>query len=736
MSNTVAISVIITCHSEGILLHKTLASVKRALGELPAGTKSEIILHADNPTDQMNDYIELHKSTSLLNVKVYKNSFGDLGASRNFAISKASGRYIATIDADDLMSKCWLRNALLFLESANYGEYVAHSAMTIEFGGSNSIVQKYGEINTQTDTLLSVWSGRWNSVIVAPADFMKSHPYQPNSPGYGYEDWHLSCSFIEHGLHNVTIPETVIFVRRKDTESEWARQKTSHSLLRAHPLLKLSRFRALPDNINATNNDDLKLLPDNPLSPSKIALLKNSLRPYLKSNPALLKAAKKTYRALRHLKQNPEHTHPDLPQWLLEEWRDLHTIEKLIYPDANIINSKIYHTITADHYRVGIAYKAIAQATRRDSYDYILLVPWLAEGGADLFAINYANYISSVLHLKVVVFATNPGGRESAWASRLNKAVDFVDFGTITSELSIDQQYRVFEQFLENTGAHCLHVLNSAFGYDFVRDHQVYLTATGKQIFATAYSQSIDPDGKVFGFSHTHVPQVYEQLKTITTDNQAVVDMWINEYGFDPKKMVVHHQPIDSRHLLSILRRDTLKKGQPFKILWASRLAQEKLPTLVDEIAEHLEKLGLNFQIDMYGTAGSDITPSDVAQTHHVSYKGGFNDINKLPLQDYDAFLYTSTYDGTPNTLIEIGLAGIPIISSAVGGVPALIGDYAGLVKDIHNPSKYADEFNRIYNNYAAAHKKAAMLRKKLADNHSEKNFTEEIQTLIQEQGR
>ena len=67
-----------------------------------------------------------------------------------------------------------------------------------------------------------------------------------------------------------------------------------------------------------------------------------------------------------------------------------------------------------------------------------------------------------------------------------------------------------------------LHILNSELAYDFVRDHETYIKATNKRVIATAYSQSTDETGRIFGFSHSHIPQVYQLLDLITTDNEAV----------------------------------------------------------------------------------------------------------------------------------------------------------------------------------------------------------------------
>ena len=146
---------------------------------------------------------------------------------------------------------------------------------------------------------------------------------------------------------------------------------------------------------------------------------------------------------------------------------------------------------------------------------------------------------------KVLVISTNEVAADySEWRSQLDKNVDFLQFGTITQFFSADQKYRLLEQLIENTSVTTLHILNSELAYDFVRDHEVYIKATGKHIVATAYSQSTDTTGRVFGFSHSHIPQVYHLLDLITTDNEAVRSMWINEYAYNPQKIVIHHQPL------------------------------------------------------------------------------------------------------------------------------------------------------------------------------------------------
>ena len=353
----------------------------------------------------------------------------------------------------------------------------------------------------------------------------------------------------------------------------------------------------------------------------------------------------------------------------------------------------------------------------------MLFVPWLKRGGADLFALNYANTAAS-LGKKVLVIATNEvDANYSEWRPRLNIDVDFVPFGTITRFFPIEQKYRLLEQLIENIHAPILHILNSELAYDFVRDHAVYIKATGKKVIATSYSQSTDETGRIFGFSHSHLPQVYHLLAEITTDNEAVKSMWVNEYAYDADAITVHHQPLDSSMYTPIAK----LAGQR-RILWASRLSPEKLPQLVAAIADLLPG---DVHIDMYGDASSEFPTHKLPSHPRVHYRGGFNGVPSLPVDNYDAFLYTSLFDGMPNTPIEIALCGLPLVAARVGGVADFVGTYGQIVDDITNPKAYAEALTVVLDNPKTAFANAQSLRKQALRDFSQKRFSLEVRRML-----
>lgn len=717
-TRTPTISVIITAHSEGILIHRTLASVRRAILSLPHTVPAEIILHVDNATPSTIHYLDSHHD-KLSDVTIYKNHFGDLGQSRNFAISKAKGKYVATIDADDIMSRNWLAQSIPLLEAASEPT-VAHSEYTVEFEGANSLIIKHGEIDYETDALLSVFANRWNSVIVTQRQLMLDNPYTPNSPGYGYEDWHFNCRTIHQRAHNILVPGTAIFVRRRHTNSEWARQIASRAVLRANPLFAFRNIRQLK------NPFELHSKKSSQKNSSRSLLSKQGIKHKISHYPVVYKAIKRGRQILKQAVTRNFRTTPIVPVWLTDEWLDLHTIDKQLFPDETMLKSlPIYDTITPSHIAAGDCYKQLIDQTNHDSYTYIIFAPWLAKGGADKYTIDYANAIANISQSAVLIVTTLD--HPSPWKEKVSKDVDVVDFGSITAGVDEGIKHRIMEHIVENSGATTLHIINSEYGYKFVRDHSEYITATNKKVVVSSFSQSIDPaTNRIYGYSHTHVPFIYEITSLIISDNQAVINMWEKEYGFDPNRMILLQQCIE---LNGTNPRHIYKTHSPISVLWASRISHEKMPEIVAEIASRLND---SFRIDMYGSLESGFESLVSGLPVNVVYKGSYDGFDSIDSSKYDIYLYTSLFDGVPNMILEAASAGLPIIASDVGGISEFLTSKTGVcIQNIYDPQKYVDAINFLAENERIRKELGAGAYKKIHTNYSRARYNESVKLIL-----
>lgn len=133
----------------------------------------------------------------------------------------------------------------------------------------------------------------------------------------------------------------------------------------------------------------------------------------------------------------------------------------------------------------------------------------------------------------------------------------------------------------------------------------------------------------------------------------------------------------------------------------------------------------------MYGDTSSEFPASKLPVHPRVHYLGGFNGVVSLPVEKYDVFLYTSLFDGMPNTPIEIALRGLPIVAARVGGLPDFIGKNGRLVEDVTSPEAYAKAISDTLADIKSSFDSAKTLRKKALHDFSEKSFISEVKKML-----
>lgn len=78
-----------------------------------------------------------------------------------------------------------------------------------------------------------------------------------------------------------------------------------------------------------------------------------------------------------------------------------------------------------------------------------------------------------------------------------------------------------------------------------------------------------------------------------------------------------------------------------------------------------------------------------------ITFHGSIADAGKL-LRAFDCYALTSHTEGTPIALLEALHAQVPVVATAVGGVPAVLGESAGLLVPPNDPPAVADAIAEV----------------------------------------
>lgn len=661
MSKNTEFSLVITAHSEGLLAHKTMLSVYAALKNMPAECNYEIIISIDNGDAVTKTYFERYKVKP--GHTVVEVDFKDLSASRNNAVNLAKGELVAFLDADDLVSSNWFKEALA-LSHANENAII-HPEYSVTFDEYNLIWKKRNSGNLTTDTLCLVDNNIWDSPLLTKKSVLIEHPYHPLGSGIGYEDKHFNCQTLAHDIPHLVATDTVLFVRRKSDGSLLTQSTGSRVTVAPTDLLSFGAVQNLDLTFMDTRAQETPSRKLPYLLAKKLLHKSTNLAMRAHSKAVQYPAYERRVHSLREKRQayiNGQMRTKFTPT-LLEEWKAIHKIENLIFPSKALLKSIPWYN--AESISAGVSYAKTIQ-TMRKKPDSLFFVPHLVKGGADKVFVNYLSHLEQV-QPEWIIAMLQTESTESVWADKVPNSVDFINFNRETHELDTATSLRVLATLVTQLGIKRIIIGNSQLAYDFCATYKTLLSALDVKIYCFAFGEEFDDEGRLWGLVHTGIPKIYPQIYRIITDNNNIVNKLQREYGFEPKKFTVHYQPTDLE-----LQPTNHTNNLPLKIMWASRVCKQKRPDILKAVSNQLDSS--KYVIDAYGQLEEGLTPEYFADSR-VDYKGPFNGAGSLPVKEYDMFLYTSEGDGVPNMLQEMTALGLPIVASNVGGIKEFIED-------------------------------------------------------------
>ena len=664
------VSVVVNLHNEGLLLHRTVTSVARAVDYAEAhGCSTEVVLVGDRLTATTREFLATSEFVQGAS-SVQEVNFGDLAASRNHGVSVSRGTFVAFCDGDDLLAEEWPYRAWAMAAKTDSSDVVAfHPRYIVTFDAQSYVVRYLSSTDPKFSVGGLAGENGWGPVVLVRREVLINHPFlSASSDGFGFEDWHWFAELLASGGRVECPPETVGFMRRKWEGSMLVNMVATHCLLRPTDLLRPSTLGAIQGHRpgeavtqqRATIERSRGLREAIEQEGRRVVLRHPALVPYAHSARVLLR------RIEQGLLGEQSRESKGLPSWLLATCLQMHELDYAIFPDDSLLKDG-GPWFAGEGTNFGTAFETLCR-TANYEVTHVLLAPWLKRGGADAEVINYAAALDSLGYgASTVVLATEDS--PSPWSSRLPDSVRFVDLGSIVRELDFDNATRLLATYLVQAGPQVVHNFNSRLGYAAFQRYGKALTSASR-LYACVFCEDLTTQGRTVGYVFEEVPRVAEYLTSITADNVGILRRLHQVYGIPKDKLVDHRHPVAVQVRPA---RSTPSDGNgDLRVLWAGRLDRQKRPDLLVAVAERCRGLAMRFHA--YG-APVIASSNEVSLRPHgnVTFHGHYEDPSVMRWSDYDVFLNTSQWDGLPNVILEALAAGLPVVTSDVGGIAVAI---------------------------------------------------------------
>lgn len=336
------LSVIITCHDENLLVNYTLRSVEAALKNIKIN-EYEIIIHLDSPTDYLTRFFKKYSKP----YKVFTNHFCDISQSRNFAISRAKGKYLFLIDGDDMISDTFIEKAITLLEKSKNELILYHPSHTMIFyshSGPDSILQ-LESCQSKDDGIIKLFSSnRWSSSLIGSSHIFKEHSYPLNKSGYGFEDYSFNIATTYSGILHKIIPDTILFYRQR--EDSVVRKHTGDYATNCYmDAFSCDAWEKIDSNIFSKIEKQFS----ETLSPPKSAP---------KQESRLKKIKNIILSPFNHLEQESAPT-PRFSDDFIKTWKHASEIDAILKPDSDLIDRISLNKALSEYHYVVLAYRDI-----------------------------------------------------------------------------------------------------------------------------------------------------------------------------------------------------------------------------------------------------------------------------------------------------------------------------------------------------------------------------------------
>lgn len=695
------VSVVLNMHREALYLRPTLLSLDACANEAKnAGINVELIAVFDKP-DQ--DTLEVFHRTPLKafeEIKTTTIDVGSLGLARNAGIDLAEGEFVWTSDGDDLVS----RNSIVELVKTARNHPHSKIAVFIDF------LVAFGESYHVARYVSDQW--------LTAADFAYHHPYVSRifikrdvfqhlsyrdlkvTTGFAYEDWDFNVRLFASGFEFLVAQNTIVFYRQR-----------SNSLLKQ------------------ANAVSARMVPHSALFEPKTFVA--AMADARKRNPDWQKFMRE-----RQAIYERKFVHEMLASETLVGYA---TEAAQLDPEVEPIRIEAasnYCPVPWDSQHWGFQLERFYQLVGDQPFSDVLLLPWLKPGGAEKYILQVLGELWKFGACRRLLVLSGQAASRHEWASLLPKGSVFVDVFNAFPMLDDAGRDAMIARALLAVAAEGarLHIKASPFSHRLMDSFGSVLSSTYKVV----YYRFCD-DSYAWRNERVNSPWAVAFLRRQLNNIHLLISDCGSIVAADWARLGAHKEKYQTIYALCAAQEHPSIKRLPNKrLLWASRVSAQKRPELVKKIASALRCEYPEIVIEVYGVVEEGYEQQSLFDAPGVVYRGSYDGFQTLPIDRFDAFIYTSAFDGLPNVILEVMGAGLPVIAPDVGGIGEAVieGETGFLVPDLVDENAlveaYVDAVRRLYGDWDRTVEIVERGRQLIADRNGEAKFRQRVSDVFE----
>ncbi len=379
-----------------------------------------------------------------------------------------------------------------------------------------------------------------------------------------------------------------------------------------------------------------------------------------------------------------------------------------------------------------ISHKLRDHAVRNGRITHLIVLPFLARGGAELTALNFCRAAIENGGGSVLLVAADkalPGVSSFV----VEPGVLTISLSELVPDADLAEREAMLVGLFQIASPDVFHVINSGVGWNVIAKSPERFRPVAK-VFASVFAFQFDEKtGRKLGYAAAFLKDTMPNLDGLLSDNQRLVRDAIVEYDLANAAERIHviYNPTRTAPSPAGVAglSGRISAAKRLQVLWAGRLDREKRIDLISKIAE----LCPDMDFHVHGARVVDELESSAdLELPNVRLYGEFKDPAQVLRQhETHAFIFTSRWEGLPNVLVEFGALGIPIVAACVGGVGELIDDSTGYPLGEHaSAADYARALREIISHPADAQSRAEALIALISERHSYAAFLRSVSTV------